>query len=189
MSSPPSFGLTRSPTAHQPRESACWAGRSPPSQALSKVPLIPTGNEAEPQHGRFRETTGQELKVRLTFSPRAREQQSPPSNPMSGNELPVFGSCGGVVSAGVAGAGAVFSGAAAGAVAGVSAGGTGTRMMRTGISGGGGISPVRITLFRTTVSGTSVTDVAETFMPGFRENASVGCPSTVNFVPSGIVNC
>jgi hypothetical protein len=45
-----------------------------------------------------------------------------------------------------------------------------------------------LTLFLTTVSGTSVTDVAVTFMPRLRENASVGCPSTMNFVPFGMVN-
>jgi len=61
-------------------------------------------------------------------------------------------------------------------------------MRRSEISGVGGISPVLTTFFVTEVSGTSVTDVAETFMPGFRENASLCCPSIVNFVPSGILN-
>lgn len=157
---------------------------SPPSEALSKAPFLPTGNEAEPQSGRFRETTGQVLKARVAFSPKAREQNSPPSNPTSGNELPVLGSCVGAGSAGAAGAGSRSTGAGGT----VSVRATGTSMMRSATSGGGGISPVVVTFFVTTVSGTSVAAVAETFMPGFRENASVGCPSTVNFVPSGILN-
>jgi len=54
-----------------------------------------TVNEAKPQTDPFRETTGQGLKARLAFSPRAREQKSPPSNTTRGNELPVLGSCAG----------------------------------------------------------------------------------------------
>ena len=49
--------------------------------------------------------------------------------------------------------------------------------------------PLTFLCWETTVSGTSTTLVAEIFIPFFRPKASSIWPSTLNFWPSGIVNC
>jgi hypothetical protein len=52
---------------------------------------------------------------------------------------------------------------------------------------GGGAVPVRTTSCDTTVSGVSVTAVAEMFIPSLRPQASVSWPSTLNFWPLGML--
>jgi len=49
--------------------------------------------------------------------------------------------------------------------------------------------PVTFASCVTTVSGASTTLVAEIFIPFFNPQASVSCPSTLNFWPLGILNC
>src|SRR5208337_3897344 len=104
------------------------------------------GNEAEPQSLSVSKTN-QALNASFTFSPRAKEQRSPPSSPTSGNKLPVLGSFAGAGSGGVATA--------------VCAGGGSTMMSAISAStvswGGGGIWPVLLTCRVITSSGTSVT--------------------------------
>src|SRR5208337_833936 len=139
----------------------------------------------------FQKTIYVELTARRTFSPNARKQKNPPANPISGSELPVLGNCDG------AGAGSDGAGASAGATTAVSdvvsavsvRGVYDVMTIRSATLGSkAGNSPVVATCCVTTSSGSSVTAVAETFIPGFKENASVGCPSTVNLVPFGILN-
>ena len=67
-------------------------------------------------------------------------------------------------------------------------------MMRTatvgsGGGGGGGACPVLLICRAISVSGTSVTAVAEICIPFRRPNASVSCPWIMNFWPLGILNC
>ena len=152
--------------------------------------LYTLGDDVTP-HGRSFSGNGlyREPSARLALSPNARKKKRPLSSPTNGNELPVLGNSVGAGSAGAAAA--VSTGAADASVAGA----IGTMTTRRAIvasidsGGGGGILPVLLTSVVIKVSGTSVTAVAETFMPFLRENTSVCCPSTVNFVPSGTWNC
>src|SRR5580704_5116810 len=98
-------------------------------------------------------------------------QQSIPSSPTNGSRLPVLGNSAGAGSAG-------FGGCMTNTTKiGMSAGGGG---------GGGGILPVSFFSCSITVSGSSTTLVAETFIPFFRPHASTIWPFTLNFclVPS-----
>src|SRR6266566_2009537 len=117
---------------------------------------------------------------RIVIDVKDRPQKSAPNSPMSGKSLAVFGSCLG------AGSAAAVSTAGAGAV------GTGTVTIRIGTSafgcgGGGGIFPVLFISSAITVSGTSVTLCAWTFIPFLRLQASFSSPSTTNFCPLGIL--
>ena len=58
--------------------------------------------------------------------------------------------------------------------------------IKTGASGG--IVPVTCVFWVTEVASTVVIFVAVIIMPSFRPQASVSCPFTVNFCPSGILN-
>jgi len=68
-----------------------------------------------------------------------------------------------------------------------------TTAMRIGalesIVGCGGAVPVLFVSCVTTVSGTSVTLCALTFIPFLRPQASVSRQSTINFWPLGILDC
>src|SRR6476646_2651644 len=110
--------------------------------------------------------------LRIAFRPNEAERARAPSNPISGRRLAVLGSSAGAA----AGAGV---GSAVAIRIGTSAGGAG---------GGGGMLPVTFRCCSTTLIGSSTTLVAETIIPFFKPNASVSCPSTINFWPFGILN-
>jgi len=112
---------------------------------------------------------------RTALSPNEAARDRNPSSPINGSRLPVLGNAGAGASAGGAGTGTTTA-----TKIGWSGGGGG---------GGGGAVPVICACCVTTVSGTSTILVAEIFIPFLKPQASVTCPSTLNFWSLGILNC
>lgn len=126
-------------------------------------------------------------RLRSIRIPSESPEHSSPTSPISGKAPPVFGSLAG----GGSGAAAVGAGAAAAEVG--TRAGAGASISKApcmgGVGGGGGADPVTFRCSATTVSGTAVNTVADTFIPFLSSKAVNACPSIVNFWSLGILYC
>src|SRR6516164_2689147 len=96
-----------------------------------------------------------------------------PNHPRSGSMVPVLGN--------LAGGGSAWAVVAGGSAAARGMKSKAPTWAGVGGGGGGGAWPVTVLLSDVTVSGLSVTTVAETFIPSLKSNAVFCSPLMVNF--------